>query len=74
MYWMLSLVDYKRRYCLFCCCAWCGWLLVGVCVFAAFRERVSHAYGQLARKAELWCLTMIDPATGWFEIVEIRTK
>jgi Integrase zinc binding domain len=23
---------------------------------------------------ELWCLTMIDPATGWFEIVEIPTK
>jgi hypothetical protein len=24
--------------------------------------------------AELWCLTMIDPATAWFEIVEIPTK
>jgi hypothetical protein len=24
--------------------------------------------------SELWCLTMIDPATGWFEIVEIPTK
>jgi hypothetical protein len=23
---------------------------------------------------ELWCLTMIDPASGWFEIVEIPTK
>ena len=23
---------------------------------------------------ELWCLTMIDPATGWFEVVEIPTK
>jgi transposase InsO family protein len=23
---------------------------------------------------ELWCLTMIDPATGWFEIIEIPTK
>ena len=23
---------------------------------------------------ELWCLTMIDPATGWFEIVNIPTK
>ena len=22
----------------------------------------------------LWCLTMIDPATGWFEIVEIKEK
>jgi hypothetical protein len=22
----------------------------------------------------LWCLTMIDPATGWFEIVEIKNK
>jgi hypothetical protein len=33
----------------------------------------------LARKKPLkpltlWCLTMIDPATGWFEIVEIKTK
>jgi hypothetical protein len=23
---------------------------------------------------ELWCITMIDPATGWFEIAEIPTK
>ena len=23
---------------------------------------------------ELWALTMIDPATGWFEIVEIKIK
>ena len=23
---------------------------------------------------ELWCLTMIDPATGWFEMVRIRDK
>ena len=22
----------------------------------------------------LWCLTMIDPATGWFEIAQIKTK
>ena len=22
----------------------------------------------------LWCITMIDPATGWFEIVEVPTK
>ena len=22
----------------------------------------------------LWTLTMIDPATGWFEIKEIKTK
>ena len=22
----------------------------------------------------LWCLTMIDPATGWFEMVEIKDK
>ena len=23
---------------------------------------------------KLWCVTMIDPATGWFEIREIHTK
>ena len=23
---------------------------------------------------QLWCLTMIDPATGWLEIVEIKEK
>jgi hypothetical protein len=23
---------------------------------------------------ELWCITMIDPATAWFEIAEIPTK
>ena len=22
----------------------------------------------------LWCVTMIDPATGWFEMKEIKTK
>ena len=22
----------------------------------------------------LWCITMIDPATGWFEMKDIRTK
>ena len=22
----------------------------------------------------LWCVTMIDPAIGWFEMVEIKTK
>ena len=25
-------------------------------------------------KISLWCCTMIDPATGWVEIVEINTK
>ena len=23
---------------------------------------------------KLWCLTMIDPATGWFEMIELETK
>ena len=23
---------------------------------------------------KLWCVTMIDPATGWFEIKEIKDK
>ena len=22
----------------------------------------------------LWCVTMIDPATGWFEMAKIKTK
>eukprot|EP00957_Ditylum_brightwellii_P183476 13975962-Ditylum_brightwellii.AAC.1 len=22
----------------------------------------------------LWCMTMIDPATGWFEMAEIKTE
>eukprot|EP00957_Ditylum_brightwellii_P044401 3369607-Ditylum_brightwellii.AAC.1 len=22
----------------------------------------------------LWCVTMIDPATGWFKMTEIKTK
>ena len=22
----------------------------------------------------LWCATMIDPATGWFAMIEIKTK
>ena len=22
----------------------------------------------------LWCVTMFDPATGWFEMAEIKTK
>ena len=26
------------------------------------------------KKIVLWCITMIDPATGWFEIKEIKNK
>ena len=26
------------------------------------------------KSLKLWCLTMIDPATGWFEMVELETK
>ena len=25
-------------------------------------------------KLQLWCVTMIDPATGWFEMAEIPSK
>ena len=39
--------------------------------------RGSHRTIQNQRKnsrkpLQLWCLTMIDPATGWLEIVEIK--
>ena len=37
-----------------------------------------HPFGKDTRtkkdQIELWCLTMIDPATGWFEIAAIETK
>ena len=33
-----------------------------------------YALGKKEKECSLWCLTMIDPATGWFEIVEIDTK
>jgi hypothetical protein len=51
MYWLLCLVLYKRSNRVNCCRGGC---VVGtgcVCVFAAFRERVSHAYGHLGRNA-----------------------
>ena len=33
-----------------------------------------YSFGHKENQVELWCMTMIDPATGWFEIVEIPTK
>jgi hypothetical protein len=39
-----------------------------------------YPFGKVDKKrnintyTELWCITMIDPATGWFEITEIPTK
>ena len=33
-----------------------------------------YTYGQKENQISLHCMTMIDPATGWFEIVEIPTK
>ena len=35
-----------------------------------------YTFGDPEKKnhVKLWCLTMIDPATGWFEIAEIPTK
>jgi hypothetical protein len=39
-----------------------------------------YPFGKVDKKknidtyTELWCITMIDPATGWFEIAEIPTK
>jgi hypothetical protein len=32
------------------------------------KKRIINTY------MELWCITMIDPATGWYEIAEIPTK
>ena len=33
-----------------------------------------HKFGKEKHEAVLHCLTMIDPATGWFEIEEINEK
>ena len=33
-----------------------------------------YEIGQGKNKTQLYCLTMIDPATGWFEIAEIPNK
>ena len=30
--------------------------------------------GKKTKIFELWCITMIDPATGWFEMVTIKDK
>ena len=30
--------------------------------------------GNKKHNLTLWCVTMIDPATGWFEMVKINTK
>ena len=34
----------------------------------------THKNGKKKKDLTLWCVTMIDPATGWFEITEIKTK
>ncbi len=33
-----------------------------------------YKVGEGKQQRELWCLTMIDPATGWFEIANIPAK
>ena len=33
-----------------------------------------YNFGKKGKEVKLWCMTMIDPATGWFEIVNIPTK
>lgn len=33
-----------------------------------------YPIGHKENETSLWCLTMIDPATGWFEIAEIPNK
>ena len=33
-----------------------------------------YQFSEKENKIELLCLTMIDPATGWFDIVEIPNK
>ena len=38
------------------------------------KSRVLHYFGQKEKQATLHAMTMIDPATGWFEIVPIPTK
>ena len=33
-----------------------------------------YKIGQGRNETTLYCLTMIDPATGWFEIAEVPTR
>ena len=33
-----------------------------------------HKHGKKKKDLTLWCVTMIDPVTSWFEIAEIKTK
>ena len=34
----------------------------------------AYTFGKGKEAATFHCLTMIDPATGWFEIVEVESK
>ena len=38
------------------------------------RDLIGHKIGKGKHEVKLHCLTMIDPATGWFEITEIDEK
>ena len=33
-----------------------------------------HKNGQKKKDLVLWCVTMIDPTTNWFELTEVKTK
>eukprot|EP00957_Ditylum_brightwellii_P157155 11961425-Ditylum_brightwellii.AAC.1 len=37
-------------------------------------RKVTHKNGKKKKDFTLWCVAMIDPTTGWFEMAEIKTK
>ena len=37
-------------------------------------QKVVDTNGNKKHDLTLWCVTMIDPAIGWFEMAEIKTK
>ena len=46
------------------------WEVLSVDLIGPYKINVKNSKKPLV----LWCLTMIDPATGWIEIVEIKEK
>ena len=59
-------------------CSHCstGWQQLCVDLIGPYQIPINSSNKAWKKKTfdELWCLTMIDPATSWFEVVEIFNK
>lgn len=50
------------------------WEKLCVDLIGPYKVKLAEPKSSTQTHAKLWCATMIDPATGWFEIVQIKEK